>query len=678
LTETTDGIVAGAFPFTGEGPAMVDFGRERFTDLASAERCEWLATNGLGGFASGTIAGSLTRRYHGLLFAALRPPAERTLMVAAFDETVSVGGRDYRLSTIRWSGGAVDPAGFQFIDRFRLDGAVPVWTYAVDGARLEKRIFMEHGANTTYVTYAVVEASSPVHLHVKALVDYRDIHGATCAGAMQMKVEAVERGVRVTAFDGAVPYVVAADRGTCVPAGVWYNNFDLPEERARGLDDCEDHYFAATFDLDVAAGEIAAFAASSGPIPVPIDASAAWQRRRAHELGVIGGFREAAGDSAPAYVEQLALAADQFIVRRGSGEHAGCSIIAGYHWFGEWGRDTMIALPGLLLATGRSDEAREALETWSAFVDEGMLPNTLPAGDEQATYNSVDASLWFIEAVRQYVQRTGDDAMLRRIFPVLREIIARYREGTRFGIHADLADGLLYAGEAGVQLTWMDAKVGDLVITPRIGKPVEINALWCNALIAVAHLAERLRENADAYSAWAVSARRGFARFWNGGKGYCFDVIDGPSGDESALRPNQVIAAALTDAPFSTQQVRAIVDSCGPLIVPCAVRSLDPRDPAYRGTYDGPQARRDAAYHQGTAWAWLLGSYALAHLRAYGDPRAALELLAQFDPHLRVAGLGTVSEIFEGDAPHEPRGCIAQAWSVAEALRAYRTIAKRA
>ena len=655
---------------------MVDFGRDRFTQLEAAERDEWLITNGLGGFASGTIAGSLTRRYHGLLFAALRPPSGRTLLVAALDETATIGERAFRLSTIRWSGGAVDPAGFPNIERFRLDGMVPVWTFALDDARLEKRIFMEQGANTTYVTYTVVESSAPVHLHIKALADYRDFHGSTKAGSMPMRTESLERGLRVIAFEGATPYVIAADRGSCSLLGVWYNNFDLPEERARGLDDREDHFCVGSFDLDLAAGETGAVASSTAAIDA-IEAKAAWQRRRAHELGVIGGFREAAGDAAPPFIEQLALAADQFVVRRGLAPDAGYSIVAGYHWFGEWGRDTMIALPGLLLATGRSDEARAVLQTWSQFVDNGMLPNELPADGQDPTYNSVDSSLWFIEAVRQYVQRTGDDAMLRSIFPVLREIVGKYREGTRFGIHTDSADGLLYAGEAGVQLTWMDAKVGDFVVTPRIGKPVEVNALWCNALMSVSRLAARIGENADTYSAWAVTARRGFARFWNGSKGYCFDVIDGPDGDESALRPNQIIAAALTDTPFSTQQVRAIVDACGPLVVPCAQRSLAPNEPGYVGTYTGPQAQRDAAYHQGTAWAWLIGSYALAYLRAYGDPRAALDLLAPFELHLRVAGLGTVSEIFDGDPPHAPRGCIAQAWSVAEVLRAYRSIAKR-
>jgi predicted glycogen debranching enzyme len=668
---------AGALPPSGECPSMVDFGRDRFSELAAAERSEWLVTNGLGGFASGTIAGSLTRRYHGLLFAALRPPGGRTLLVAALDETATVGGHDFRLSTIRWTGGAVDPAGFANIDRFRLDGAVPVWTFALNGARLEKRILMEQGANITYVTYEVVEADSPVHLRVKALVDYRDFHGSTRSGSMPMRVEALERGARIVAFDGAIPYVVAADRGSCTPVGVWYDNFDLQEERARGLDDHEDHFCAVAFDMDVPVGDVAAIVASSGPEAVPIDPRAAWKRRRSHELGVIGGFREAAGDAAPQYVEQLALAADQFIVRRGLAADAGYSIVAGYHWFGEWGRDTMIALPGLLLATGRDDEARAVLRTWSQFIDAGMLPNEFPADGDAPTYNSVDSSLWFIEAVRQYVQRTGDDGTLRALFPAMSEIVAKYREGTRYGIHVDPGDGLLFAGEDGVQLTWMDAKVGDWVVTPRIGKAVEINALWCSALASVSRLAARIGQSADTYSAWAVSARRGFARFWNGGKGYCFDVIDGPNGAESALRPNQIIAAALPDTPLTPQQVRAIVDSCAPLIVPRAVRTLAPGERGYCGTYLGPQTQRDAAYHQGTAWAWLLGSYALAHLRAYGDARAALDILAPLEAHLQEAGLGTVSEIFDGDDPHQPRGCIAQAWSVGEVLRAYRAIVKR-
>ncbi|HKW44158.1 MAG TPA: amylo-alpha-1,6-glucosidase [Candidatus Eremiobacteraceae bacterium] len=656
---------------------MIDFGRDRFTDLAAAERCEWLVTNGLGGFASGTIAGSLTRRYHGLLFAALRPPGGRTLLAATLDEIATVGDRTFRLSTIRWAGGAVDPAGFPCIERFRIDGTVPVWTFALDGARVEKRIFMEQAANTTHVTYSLVEAESPVHLHVKALTDYRDLHAGTRAGSMPMRMELLERGVRITAFDGASPYVIAASRGSCSLIGIWYDNFDLCEERARGLNDREDHFCAAAFDFDLPLGEDVAIVASAGPDANPIDPASARKRRRAHELGVIGGFREAAGDSSPAYIERLALAADQFIVRRGVSPNAGYSIVAGYHWFGEWGRDTMIALPGLLLATGRIEEARSVLQTWAQFVDQGMLPNQLPAGDEPPTYNSVDASLWFVEAVRQYVQKTGDDATLRSVFPVLREIVARYREGTRFGIHGDLADGLLYAGEPGEQLTWMDGKVGEWVVTPRIGKPVEVNALWCNALTSVARLAERIGESADAYSAWSATARRGFSRFWNGSKGYCFDVLDGPHGDESALRPNQVIAAAMTDTPFSPQQVRAVVDACGPLIVPCALRTLSPDDVAYKGTYAGTQVQRDGAYHQGTAWAWLLGWYVVAHLRAYGDTRAALELLAPLEAHLHVAGLGSVSEIFDGDPPHEPRGCIAQAWSVGEALRAYRAIVKR-
>src|SRR5450755_666535 len=524
LTDTTRAAMEGGFTLAAEGPAMVDFGRELFADLGAAERCEWLVTNGLGGFASGTAACSLTRRYHGILIAALQPPAARTLMVAALDETATIGEREYRLTTTRWASGAVDPAGYGNIERFHLEGMVPVWTFAFDGARVEKRIFMEQGANITYVTYRVAAGDSPVRLRVKALVDYRDIHGTTHRDSMPMRTEVLERGFRVTAFDGATPYVVVADRGSCTTEGVWYDDFSLPVERDRGLEDREDHFCAATFDLQIAPGDLAAIAASSGAQPTTIDAAAAAQRRRGYELGVIGGFREAAGDGAPAFIEQLALAADQFVVRRGFAPESGASVIAGYHWFGEWGRDTMIALPGILLATGRVDEARAVLLTWSQFVDGGMLPNEFPTRAQDPTYNSVDAALWFVEAVRQYHLRTGDDATLRAVYPALREIVVKYREGTRYGIHADPADGLLYAGEAGVQLTWMDAKVGDRVITPRIGKPVEINALWYSALINVGRFAAQLGESEAAYAAWAVAARRGFARFWNGSRGYCFDV----------------------------------------------------------------------------------------------------------------------------------------------------------
>lgn len=657
---------------------MTGFGRQDFAELGAAENREWLVTNGLGGFASQTIAGSLTRRYHGLLFASLRPPTERTLMLAALDETVRQASAEYRLGTLRWSGGAVDPRGFENIESFELQASVPVWTFACGAARIEKRIFMEPGANVTYVAYRVVSASQPIEFAVKALVDYRGLHGATRADSMAMSTAEVAGGVRVVAHPDAAPLVLTGDRGTCRRIGIWYLNFDLSEERARGLDDREDHFCACEFAFVLAPGEEAAISARAGDAGGTMDAASAYGRRRAHDNGVIGAYREAALEyEPPPFAERLALAADQFVVRRGDDEGAAVSIIAGYHWFGEWGRDTMISLPGLLLATGRAEEAKSVLRSWASFVDGGMLPNDFPGEGDAPSYNSVDAALWFVQAVREYHEATGDDATVRAVFPAVREILTSYRRGTRFEIRADPADGLLAAGVEGVQLTWMDAKVGDWVVTPRIGKAVEVNALWHNALASAVRLAALIGQDATEFAAWAAAARRGFGRFWNGAKGYCFDVIDGPQGADASLRPNQLFAVSLPESLLAKAQARAVVDACRVLLVPRAVRSLDPSDSAYRGAYGGPQAQRDAAYHQGTAWAWLLGAYAAAHLRAYGDPHAVRDALAPLEAHLREAGVGTVSEIFDGDAPNAPRGCIAQAWSIAEALRVYRMLGKR-
>ena len=657
---------------------MLEFGREDLGDLADAERREWLVANGLGGFASQTVAGSLTRRYHGLLFAALGPPAGRTLLLAALDEVVRVGPDEYRLSTLRWSDGTVEPRGYENISSFALDASVPVWTFSLGQSRVEKRVFMEQGANVTYITYRVTDSAQPVEFKVKALVDYRGFHGSTRAGSMPMELQEVPGGLRIMACPGAVPFVIAADRGSCARVGIWYLNFGLTEERARGLDDREDHFCAGEFTFVLAPGESAAISAAAGQPAADIDASAAIARVRAHDNGVIGAYREAAASYAPpAFAERLALAADQFVIRRGSSPDSPAAIIAGYHWFGEWGRDTMIALPGLLLATGRASEARSILRTWATFVDEGMLPNDFPGEGSTPSYNSVDSALWFVQALREYHEQTGDDETLRAVFPAVRDIVTSYRRGTRYEIHADPADGLLYAGVDGVQLTWMDAKVGDWVVTARIGKPIEVNALWHNALATATRLASVIGEDASQYAAWAAAARRGFGRFWNGAKGYCFDVIDGPNGDDPNLRPNQLFAAALPEIPFGKAQVRAIVDACARLLVPCGVRTLDPAAAAYTGSYEGTQAQRDAAYHQGSAWAWLLGPLVAAHLRAYGDPQKAREMLAPLEAHLRVAGLGSVSELFDGDAPNVPRGCIAQAWSVAEALRAYRLLGSK-
>src|SRR5687767_14142649 len=481
-----------------DGGALLAWGRETTDDLAAAERREWLCVNGLGGFASGTIAGSLTRRYHGLLVAALAPPLGRTLMAAGAHDTLDYAGGEWPLFVGRWASGVVAPHGHRLIDRFRLDGTTPVWSYAAADALVEKRIWMEPGANTTYVRWHVLCASGPVALTVKALVNYRDYHGTTRGGDRRLDVVRVADGVRVTAFDGARPLQIFARGGQVDPAHVWYENFDLAAERDRGLDHVEEHLHEATVRADLASGEALTLVVSAEPTPA-LDGSAAWGRRAAHDAETLRRWRRGRTGTpgAPRWISQLVLAADQFVVRRAAPDDAdGASVIAGYHWFGDWGRDTMIALPGLTLQTGRPAVARKVLTTFARFVDRGMLPNRFPDAGDAPEYNTVDATLWSVEAIRAYHAATADDGLLKEVYPTLRSILDWHRDGTRYGIRQDPADGLLAAGEPGVQLTWMDAKVGDRVVTPRIGKPVEINALWYSALRSMAEFARRLREPA--------------------------------------------------------------------------------------------------------------------------------------------------------------------------------------
>jgi predicted glycogen debranching enzyme len=378
----------------------------------------------------------------------------------------------------------------------------------------------------------------------------------------------------------------------------------------------------------------------------------------------------------PEWVQRLALATDQFVVRRGAAN--GRTVIAGYPWFGDWGRDTMIALPGLALTAGRPEVARNVLRTFGEFVSEGMLPNRFPDAGETPEYNTVDATLWYFHALDEYLAATGDRALLAELYPTLLAIVEAHVKGTRYGIHVD-TDGLLHAGEPGVQLTWMDAKVGDWVVTPRIGKPVEINALWYRALVAMESFAalqgDQLAERR--FAQLAGNALRSFRRrYWSGEHGYLADVVDGPQGGaDFALRPNQIFAVSLDAGLLEREQARAVVDVCArELWTPVGLRSLASREPGYAARYRGGPHERDAVYHQGTVWSWLLGPFALAHFNAYGDAHTAAAFLEGIAPHLREACAGQISEIFDGDAPHRPEGCVAQAWSVAEVLRAWRTI----
>jgi predicted glycogen debranching enzyme len=659
----------------------LDFGREVTGDLDTAERREWLCTNGLGGYASGTVAGSLTRRYHGLLVAALAPPLGRTLVVSKLEETLVYDGDVWPLSTNRWASGAIDPGGYRHIERFHLDGTSPVWTYACADARIEKRIWMEPGANTTYVRYRVLRATGRVRLMLRVLVNHRDHHETTHGDGWTMETTPTADGVQVIAYRDAVPVLLQASGVAGISAETahtWFDHFALSRERERGLDWMDDHLHAATFTASLSAGEALAFVASTETDP-SLKGEIVWKRRRAWDDARIEAWRNSQpwAATAPVWIERLVLAADQFLARRPvPGEADGMTVIAGYPWFGDWGRDTMISLPGLTLATGRPEVGAVVLRTFARIANQGQLPNRFPDRGAAPEYNAVDATLWYFEAVRAHHQATGDDGLLKELYPTLASIVDWHRKGTRHGIVMDPEDGLLRAGESGVQLTWMDAKIDDHVVTPRAGKPIEVNALWLNALASMAAFARHVGRPTADWDLMVDRAMRGFDRFWNERLGYCHDVVDGPDGNDDTLRPNQIFAVSLPVSPLAPARQRLVVDACARhLVTSFGLRSLAPAHSRYCPGYAGDVPTRDGAYHQGPAWAWLLGPFALAHHRVYGDRELARSFLAPLAHHLADYGVGSIAEIFAGAPPHEPGGCIAQAWSVAETLRAWAVLA---
>jgi predicted glycogen debranching enzyme len=660
--------------------------RSDFVDQESALAREWLVTNGLGGYACGTLAQANTRRYHGILVAALAPPAERTVMVAKLDAAAGYRGSRFELACNEYADDTIAPRGFAYLCAFHLEDGIPVWTYALADARLEERIWMAHGRNTTYVSFTLRHASQPLDLALLPLCTYRGHHAHT-QGGWSLNVGGEARGCRIEAFAGARPYRLLIDRGKFSMRADWYWHFRHRIEAERGLDTLEDLFRPGTFDARLAPNETLtwiATAESDAPTPAPAALAEEEHRRRSLITHLPA--------TAPAWIRTLTLAADQFVVARAAADASasGRTIIAGYPWFGDWGRDTMIALPGLVLATQRHAEAAAILRTLAGYASDGMLPNRFPEQGEAPEYNTVDATLWFFHALSAYVEASGDQELLRDLFPVLLEIFECHRRGTRFGIKVDAEDGLLRAGEPGVQLTWMDAKVGDRVITPRIGKPVEINALWHFALASMARWAQMLSEPrlARQFERNAMQVARSYARaFWCEERGHLYDVVDASAGApdargrrvDASLRANQIFAVSLGTKLLDARRARAVVDVCGrELLTPVGLRTLAAGDPQYIGVYRGGPAERDAAYHQGTVWAWLLGPFALAHHRVYQDVNYALSLLGGLAPHLGEGCLGTISEIFDGDAPHAPRGCFAQAWSVAQTLFAWHTLTRRA
>lgn len=612
---------------------------------------EWLQTNGLGGYSSSTVAGMNTRRYHGLLMAAAKPPVGRILLLSKLEETLVVQGRRHDLSANQYPG-VIHPRGDLLLKEFRRD-PFPVFVYELEGLRLEKSVFMVQGENTTVVQYRLQAGSGPIPagctLELRPLIAFRNDHGATHENpALDPRFETAAGCIKLTPYAGLPSLYLHHSGAELQPAGYWFRNFEYDRERERGLDFREDLFNPLVLVFDVSGGASVSVAASTEPRPALVPPPAV---------------------STDPF---LARAADQFIVRRGSHN----TVIAGYHWFGDWGRDTMIALPGLTLATGKCDVAKSILLAFAAYVDQGMLPNRFPDAGEAPEYNTVDATLWFFEAVRALAARTQDyDFVRANLYGVLADIVRWHERGTRYGICAD-RDGLLNAGQPGVALTWMDARVGAWVVTPRIGKPVEIQALWYNALLTMQDLARRFGYPADGdrYREISGRARESFpALFWNDTAQCLCDVVDGDTRDAS-IRPNQIFAVSLFHKMLPPPQAEAVVHAVERhLLTPYGLRTLAPDDPNYRGRYQGDPASRDGAYHQGTVWPWLMGPFISAYLYVHGHAPEARAQAAQWIAELRryaaQEGLGQVPELFDGDAPRRAGGCIAQAWSVAELLR---------
>lgn len=661
---------------------MIVVGRDTCLQLEAALDREWLVTNGIGGYASSTVVGANTRRYHGLLVAALEPPRGRTVMLSKIDEEVVVDDRTFYLGTNEYHDGTINPNGYVHLQECRVEDGLPTFTYSVPEASLTKTIWMEYGQNTTYVRYTLSEQSRSVVLRTALFVTFRDFHHET--NGLPDWVFAVEEGdqkIEIRAHGDARPLRLRVyPRAQFIQTGIWYWRYLHRRERDRGLDCLEDLYSPGLFIASLLPGDSLTIQASAEDwSALPNDFADSLDRRRSRQrkLWIMSPFA-----SQDARVRDLVVAADQFVVKaRVSDETTDrpqTGIIAGYHWFGEWGRDALVSLPGLLVATGRTADARDTLRRYASLVDHGMIPNRIPDEQQGPEFNSIDATLWYFQALEHYLRATHDDGLLVELYPILEDVVKWHQDETRFGIHLDGDDGLLQGGVPGVQLTWMDAKVDNWVVTPRRGKPVEVNALWYNAMRLMDDWSRHLGKTTSRYREAAAQTYESFnARFWYADGGYLYDVVDGEQGDDPSFRPNQVFAIGLiypTLDPRRWESVMHKVDSL--LLTPRGLRTLSPDSTDYRGHYGGDQRSRDSAYHQGTAWPWLLGVYVDASRRAGRDASAMRALLADLIRTSDEGGLGTIGEIFDGDQPHKAGGCIAQAWSVGEILRVWRRIAQ--
>jgi predicted glycogen debranching enzyme len=650
---------------------------------------EWLQTNGLGGYASGTVCGMVTRRYHGLLVAALPPPLGRVVMLNHLSEFIRLpDGRRIQIGGNEPSHSDEDAHVNHAVREFRLDTGIPYWIYEVEDIALEKRLFMVHGQNTVHITYRVLSSHENVSLELAPSVGFRcHEHDVTEAPRKGYSVCVEDEGYTVVAPQSSFPLRLQASGAP--------HSFSHQKDLIREIEyekEAERGYphhgilwspGSITFELNSAP---ATLTASSEPwtsiLALSVEEAFQAELERRERLLVLAGPK-----AEESVVGDLALAADQFLIRpawraqdtaraKALGDDVR-TVIAGYHWFTDWGRDTMISLEGLTISTGRHVEARWLLRTFAHYIRDGLIPNLFPEGESAGLYHTADATLWFFHAVDRYLANVEDSETLKHLLPKLEDIVAHHLKGTHFNIHVDPTDGLLHQGQEGYQLTWMDAKVGDWVVTPRRGKTVETNALWYNALRLMERWVswEKGQEPPTFYAEHAQRCYDSFnAKFWSDELGYLRDVVDGedPRSD-NAVRPNQVFAISLPFPVLRREHWEAVMNKVrADLLTPVGLRSLSPDHPDFKPRYFGDLRARDAAYHQGTVWAWLIGPYIDAWLKLHPDDKnGACQALHGLIEHLDHACVGSASEVFDAEAPYTPRGCIAQAWSIAEVLRCW-------
>jgi len=640
-------------------------------ELAKLRQDEWLEADGLGGFASGTVSGLRTRRYHALLLAATNPPSGRVVLVNGFDATVETATGKYGLSSQLYTPDILHPDGARRITDFQSE-PWPQWIYSLeDGTKVQEELFALNGAAVVCLAWRLITSGKAI-LSLRPFFSGRDYHSMHHEnGAFNFDPQSQHNRLVWHPYAG-IPGIIAIHNGEYSHQPEWYRNFLYEEERTRGLDFTEDLASPGTFNWDLANGEAIWILAAEG-----LENSLLRSDETAEQL--LLNFRARERRRRMSFPTALERAADAYLVKRGKGK----TIVAGYPWFTDWGRDTFISLRGLCVATERLDDARDILLEWSGVVSEGMLPNRFPDQGDRPEYNSVDASLWYVIAVHDFLEAMKTQGLVlwewqkKALQGAVEAILTGYSQGTRYGIRQD-HDGLLAAGVPGVQLTWMDAKIGDWVVTPRIGKPVEVEALWLNALWIGSKFSDRWKEP---FARGCESFRK---RFWNEQAGHLYDVVDvdhQPGKLDASLRPNQIFAVgglpiALLEGDHALKVVEVVERR---LWTPLGLRSLAPEEPGYTPGYKGGVRERDSAYHQGTVWPWLIGPFVEAWVRVHGAtaesiPEARERFLTPILEHLNNAGLGHISEIADADPPHTPRGCPFQAWSLGEALRLDRVV----